>query len=55
MNLRELLMVMLLVVLLILLGVYPQPILDTSYSAVSTIQKWFSAAAPVYPEMSIGM
>ena len=31
----------LLVVLLVLLGFFPQPILDTSHSAMSNIQQWF--------------
>ncbi|MCD1124541.1 NADH-quinone oxidoreductase subunit M [Jinshanibacter sp. LJY008] len=54
MNVRELSMVLLLVVLLVLLGVYPQPVLDTSHSAVSTISQWYNAAASVSPDMSIG-
>ena len=41
MSLRELFMILLLVVLLVLLGFYPQPILDTSHSAMSNIQQWF--------------
>ena len=32
---------LLLVVLLVLLGFYPQPILDTSHSAIGNIQQWF--------------
>ncbi len=39
--LRELFIILLLVVLLVLLGFYPQPILDTSHSAMSNIQQWF--------------
>ena len=31
----------LLVVLLVLLGFFPQPILDTSHAAMSNIQQWF--------------
>ncbi len=38
---RELSIVLLLVVLLVLLGFFPQPILDTSHSAMSNIQQWF--------------
>ncbi len=34
MSLRELFIILLLVVLLVLLGFYPQPILDTSHSAM---------------------
>ena len=34
-------MILLLVVLLVLLGCYPQPILDTSHSAIGNIQQWF--------------
>jgi len=41
---REFLMIMVLVVLLLLLGVYPQPILDTSHAAMSNIQQWFTAS-----------
>ena len=41
MSLRELFIILLLVVLLVLLGFYPQPILDTSHSAMSNIQQWF--------------
>ncbi len=44
MNMREFLMIMVLVVLLVLLGVYPQPILDTSHAAMSNIQQWFTAS-----------
>ena len=33
--------VLLLVVLLVLLGFFPQPILDTSHAAMSNIQQWF--------------
>ena len=29
------------VVLMVLLGFYPQPILDTSHSAIGNIQQWF--------------
>ncbi|PLV63419.1 NADH-quinone oxidoreductase subunit M [Erwinia sp. E602] len=41
---REFLMIMVLVVLLVLVGVYPQPILDTSHAAMSNIQQWFTAS-----------
>ncbi|MEG3131276.1 NADH-quinone oxidoreductase subunit M [Pantoea cypripedii] len=41
---REFIMIMVLVVLLVLLGVYPQPILDTSHAAMSNIQQWFTAS-----------
>ncbi|WP_455816487.1 NADH-quinone oxidoreductase subunit M [Pseudomonas cerasi] len=44
MSAREFLMIMVLVVLLVLLGVYPQPILDTSHAAMSNIQQWFTAS-----------
>ncbi|PWC23010.1 NADH-quinone oxidoreductase subunit M [Brenneria roseae subsp. roseae] len=46
MSMRELSIVMLLVVLLVLLGVFPQPILDTSSAAMSNIQQWFMSSAP---------
>ncbi|PKH24403.1 NADH-quinone oxidoreductase subunit M [Enterobacterales bacterium CwR94] len=41
---REFTIILVLVVLLTLLGVYPQPILDTSHAAMSNIQQWFSAS-----------
>jgi len=45
MSLRELFIILLLVVLLVLLGFYPQPILDTSHSAMGNIQQWFVNSA----------
>lgn len=44
MSAREFLTIGVLVVLLVLLGVYPQPILDTSHAAMSNIQQWFTAS-----------
>jgi NADH-quinone oxidoreductase subunit M len=44
MNGRELLMVLGLAVLLILLGVYPQPVLDTSSASMHGVQQWLGAA-----------
>lgn len=44
MSLREFLMIMVLVILLVLLGVYPQPILDTSSAAMGNIQQWYAAS-----------
>ncbi|AYA39866.1 NADH-quinone oxidoreductase subunit M [Xenorhabdus nematophila] len=44
MDAREISTLLLLVVLLVLLGVYPQPILDTSAAAMSNIQNWYSAS-----------
>lgn len=41
---REFWMIMVLVVLLASLGFYPQPILDTSYAAMSNIQQWFTTS-----------
>lgn len=41
MTARELFIILLLVVLLVLLGVYPQSILDTSSAAMSNVQHWF--------------
>lgn len=41
---REFMTIGVLVVLLVLLGVYPQPILDTSHAAMSNIQQWFTAS-----------
>ena len=37
-------MVLGLAVLLILLGVYPQPVLDTSAASMHGVQQWFSGA-----------
>lgn len=45
MSARELSIILLLVVLLVLLGVYPQPILDTSHAAMSNVQQWFNASS----------
>ncbi len=44
MDVREISILLLLVVLLVLLGVYPQPILDTSAAAMSHIQNGYSAS-----------
>ncbi|AFP84972.1 NADH-quinone oxidoreductase subunit M [secondary endosymbiont of Ctenarytaina eucalypti] len=44
MTLRERCIIVFLVVMLLLLGFFPQPIMDTSSSAMSNIQKRFSAA-----------
>ncbi|PHM49922.1 NADH-quinone oxidoreductase subunit M [Xenorhabdus miraniensis] len=44
MDAREISILLLLVVLLVILGVYPQPILDTSAAAMSNIQNWYSAS-----------
>ena len=41
---RELIMVLGLAVLLILLGVYPQPFLDTSAATMSGVQQWLGSA-----------
>ena len=41
MSLRELFMILLLVGLLVRLGFYPRPMLDTSHAAMSNIQQWF--------------
>ncbi|MCU1718923.1 NADH-quinone oxidoreductase subunit M [Pseudomonas sp. 5P_3.1_Bac2] len=41
---RELSMVLLLAVLLILLGVYPQPVLDTSAASMHGVQQWLGHA-----------
>lgn len=43
-NTRELSMVLGLAVLLILLGIYPQPVLDTSAATMHGVQQWFDAA-----------
>nr|WP_294972462.1 NADH-quinone oxidoreductase subunit M [uncultured Pseudomonas sp.] len=43
-NARELLMVLGLAVLLIVLGVYPQPVLDTSAATMHGVQQWLGAA-----------
>ena len=44
MNPRELYMIIGLAVLLILLGVYPQPVLDTSAASMSYVQEVLSTA-----------
>jgi NADH-quinone oxidoreductase subunit M len=44
MTARELFIILLLVVLLVLLGFYPQPILDTSNAAMSNVQHWFGSS-----------
>ncbi|TWI53115.1 NADH-quinone oxidoreductase subunit M [Pseudomonas duriflava] len=43
-NMRELSMVLFLAVLLILLGVYPQPILDTSAASMNGVHQWLGTA-----------
>ncbi|CQR22678.1 NADH dehydrogenase subunit M [Yersinia enterocolitica] len=52
MSARELSIILLLVVLLVLLGVYPQPILDTSHAAMSNVQQWFSASSIPVPSIT---
>jgi NADH-quinone oxidoreductase subunit M len=44
MNARELAMTLSLVILIVLLGVYPQPILDTSAASMQGVQSWLSTA-----------
>jgi NADH-quinone oxidoreductase subunit M len=44
MTARELSIILLLVVLLVALGLYPQPILDTSSAAMTNIQHWFGSS-----------
>jgi len=41
---RELGMVLGLAVLLVLLGIYPQPVLDTSAASMHGVQQWFGTA-----------
>ncbi|MBS7660480.1 NADH-quinone oxidoreductase subunit M [Pseudomonas lalucatii] len=41
---RELGMVLGLAVLLVLLGIYPQPVLDTSAASMQGVQQWFSSS-----------
>ncbi|MNE55630.1 NADH-quinone oxidoreductase subunit M [compost metagenome] len=41
---RELGMVMGLAALLILLGIYPQPVLDTSAASMHGVQQWMNSA-----------
>jgi len=43
-NARELSMLLLLGVLLVLLGVYPQPVLDTSAASMAGVQQWLGEA-----------
>jgi len=44
MSAREMAIIGLLVVLLVGLGIYPQPILDTSAAAMSNVQHWFGTS-----------
>ncbi len=44
MNAREFITILILVVLVVLLGIYPQPILNTSASTMDSIQHWFNAS-----------
>ncbi len=44
MDMREISIVMLLLILLVVMGFYPQPILDTSAAAMDNIQTWYSAS-----------
>lgn len=41
-SVREMTMLLVLIVLLVLLGVMPQPILDTSHAAMDSLQQWFT-------------
>lgn len=43
---RELIIIMVLVVLLVFVGVYPQPILDTSIASMRSIQQWYAVFFP---------
>ncbi|CDF84748.1 NADH-quinone oxidoreductase subunit M [Pseudomonas knackmussii B13] len=43
-NFRELSMVLGLAALLVLLGIYPQPVLDTSAATMHGVQQWFDSA-----------
>ncbi|WP_216782283.1 NADH-quinone oxidoreductase subunit M [Candidatus Profftia tarda] len=45
MSVRELFIIILLVSLLVFLGIYPQPIIDTSSSGMRNMQAWFDNAA----------
>ncbi|HLV16675.1 MAG TPA: NADH-quinone oxidoreductase subunit M [Pseudomonas sp.] len=51
-NAREAGMVLSLVVLLVLLGIYPQPVLDTSLASMQGVQQWLGAA--LSPLLSAG-
>jgi len=42
MTAREFSIILFLVALLVLLGIFPQPILDTSHASMSNIQQWFT-------------
>ncbi|NHB94035.1 NADH-quinone oxidoreductase subunit M [Photorhabdus cinerea] len=44
MDMREISIVMVLLVLLVIMGFYPQPILDTSAAAMDNVQTWYSAS-----------
>ena len=43
-DLREFFILITLVVLLVILGFFPQPVLDTSISAMENLQTWYSAS-----------
>ncbi|MEQ4923044.1 NADH-quinone oxidoreductase subunit M [Proteus hauseri] len=43
-DLREFIILMSLVVMLVILGFFPQPVLDTSISAMENLQTWYSAS-----------
>ncbi|CAG9000963.1 MAG: NADH-quinone oxidoreductase subunit M [Candidatus Celerinatantimonas neptuna] len=45
MSVRELSMILVLVVLLVVLGVYPQGVLNTSHAAIANIQHWFTSSS----------
>ncbi|AKC32001.1 NADH-quinone oxidoreductase subunit M [Candidatus Pantoea carbekii] len=44
MSSRELLIISILLILLVFIGIYPQPLLNTSYAAISNIQHWFTTS-----------
>ncbi|MFP1897309.1 NADH-quinone oxidoreductase subunit M [Lonsdalea quercina] len=44
MTTRELSIILLLIVLLVALGIYPQPVLDTSSAAMANIQQWYTSS-----------
>lgn len=52
MSIREMSMILMLVVLLVLLGVYPQGVLTTSHAAIANIQHWFMSASSLSTDPS---
>ena len=46
-NLQQMASVLVLAGLLILLGLYPQPVIDSAHGSIEQIQRWYGAVAAV--------